>query len=246
MPSPPHFLPRIIMSSGSIPGSISILLFKWEKPVFVAPFSFGYPSEQSLWTAYPFTAINNSLPLPPHFPSIQHLSRLLPNSTTTTITPPFAHPLLLALLSGALPFFSLSLRRLHGPRSASPAPAYNLTSTDVCSTIPLFTFHASHSWNPTLFPERFYGRLTFLWESLRILCWQHGGSYCSKTQRDVWHLVQPQSQLWNLFHCREIKPGHKSHVQQRKHKCQESRATSWCTWRDYIYHCRPICQCSNL
>lgn len=38
------------------------------------PFSFGYPSEQSLWTAYPFTAINNSLSLPPYLPSIQHLT----------------------------------------------------------------------------------------------------------------------------------------------------------------------------
>lgn len=76
------------------------------------PFSFGYPSEQSLWTAYPFTAINNSLPLP--LPYTQHLTRLLPSSTTTTITPPLTH-LLLVGLGLYSPSLSLSHYHLHGP-----------------------------------------------------------------------------------------------------------------------------------
>lgn len=47
------------------------------------PFSFGYPSEQSLWTAYPFTAINNSLTSPPPISS----------PPAPPSRPPLVHPL---------------------------------------------------------------------------------------------------------------------------------------------------------
>lgn len=51
------------------------------------PFSFGYPSEQSLWTAYPFTAINNSLPLSFSL----SLSLLTSPPPKTSLPPPQLH-----------------------------------------------------------------------------------------------------------------------------------------------------------
>lgn len=124
------------------------------------PFSFGYPSEQSLWTAYPFTAINNSLPLPPSWLCHHYYT----SSRCSSLSG-----------SGALPSFSLSLL-LPLPQTsccASLAPAYNLTSTDVSSTVALFTFSTSHSPKPALFSTHgFHSRWTILSGRSRTPCQQ--------------------------------------------------------------------------
>lgn len=112
------------------------------------PFSFGYPSEQSLWTAYPFTAINSSLPLPPSW----HRHHYYTSSCSSSLSG-----------SGALPSLTLSLPSAWTSCGALPAPAYNLTGTDVSSAVALFTSSASHSPKPALFPPRgFHSRWTIL------------------------------------------------------------------------------------
>lgn len=112
------------------------------------PFSFGYPSEQSLWTAYPFTAINNSLPLPPSW----HHRHYYTSSCSSSLSG-----------SGALLSLTLSLPSQWTSCSALPAPAYNLTGTDVSSTVALFISSTSHSPKPALFPPHgFHSRWTIL------------------------------------------------------------------------------------
>lgn len=114
------------------------------------PFSFGYPSEQSLWTAYPFTAINNSPSLSSHSPP-HNTSPFHPHPTTTSpVTRASSSRAIccLGLLSGALPAFSLlsvdlvSLQRLQFiTRQARPSAlsfASSLCMPHIHETPPCF------------------------------------------------------------------------------------------------------------
>lgn len=134
-----------------------LLSFYWNERnlSLLPPFSFGYPSEQSLWTAHPFTAINNSLPSssPPPLRPAPHPA-----------PPPPPQPQLLLFCSSpntAICSWACCLG-LSPPSSspslslwfASPAPVYNLTGQSLRSAIILVILCTTRSENPAGFPRR--------------------------------------------------------------------------------------------
>lgn len=168
-----------------------------------------------MWTAYPFTAINNSASLASHFPSTQHLTPLSHLhhhlSLTTRASSSRAICCWVCCLGLSPPS---SLCAVCEPRFASSAPVYNKHKCLLCP-LPLGVVHHA------IVKSHFVSRQPLILQQVNLSIVKP--VFCMYRANNKKQCLAYISSGNPFFNCREIMPSDTCNS-STKHKCGESRA----------------------